>query len=356
MNRDDSGIAEKPVFFERNRVSRVYTGGKLFHDFFGDAEEDGFRPEEWIASGVRAINGGGGDTREGLSVVEGTDILFCDLIAAERERMIGRRDSLGVLVKVLDSAVRLPVQAHPDKPFSRKHFHSDFGKAEAWVVLATRENAKIHFGFKERMTKARFDEAIERSETDRSAMERLLNAVPAKPGDVYFIPPKAVHAIGFGCLILEIQEPTDFTIQPEAWCGDYRLSPEEKTLGLDRDAVLECFDYSLFGEEAVRLGQKRARPLRAENGLVSEDLIGPEDTDCFALRRHRFQNRALNALKAPAVYIVTRGEGRLFGPDGVDRALKKGDYFFLPACASGRYGVLGETPVELLECLPPSKP
>jgi len=356
MNRDLSRIAEQPVFFERNRVSRVYTGGKLFRGFFGDADEDGFKPEEWIASNVRAINRDSGDAQEGLSVVQGTGILFSELIAAERERMIGGRDSLGVLVKVLDSAVRLPVQAHPDKRFSEKHFHSRYGKAEAWVVLATRENAKIHFGFKERMTKERFLEAIEKSETDKSAMEQLLNEIPAEPGDVYFIPPKAVPAIGRGCLILEIQEPTDFTIQPEAWCGDYHLSPEEKYLGLDRDAALECFDYSLFGEEAIRLGRKRARLLRAEDGLVSEGLIGPEDTDCFALQRHRFENRSLDHLAAPAVYIVTKGEGRLFGPDGYGRALKKGDYIFLPACASGLYGVMGETPMELLECLPPAKP
>ena len=219
MHRDLYQHAEKPVFFERNRVSRVYTGGKLFHGFFGDAEEDGFQPEEWIASSVRALNRDNGDALEGLSVVEGTGILFSDLIAAERERMIGGRDSLGVLVKILDSAIRLPVQAHPDKPFSEMYFHSRYGKAEAWVVLATRENAKIHFGFKERMTKERFLEAIEQSETDKCAMEHLLNEIPAEPGDVYFIPLKAVHAIGRGCLILEVQEPTDFTIQPEAWSG-----------------------------------------------------------------------------------------------------------------------------------------
>lgn len=29
-------LAKKPIFFERNRVFRVYKGGKLFHDFFGD--------------------------------------------------------------------------------------------------------------------------------------------------------------------------------------------------------------------------------------------------------------------------------------------------------------------------------
>jgi len=355
MSWNLSEIAERPVFFERNRVARVYTGGKLFHGFFGDADEDGLFPEEWIASSVRAINRDSLDPREGLSIVRGTDVSFDELIARERQRMIGGRENLGILVKVLDSAIRLPVQAHPDKPFSRKYFGSAFGKAEAWAVLATRENAKIYFGFKEQMTKERFLEAIERSEADKNAMEGLLNAIPARPGDVYFIPPKAVHAIGPGCLILEIQEPTDFTIQPEAWCGDYKLTDGEKYLGLSRDAALECFDYAISGEAAVRLGRKQPKTVLREDGLVTESLIGQEDTGCFSLLRHRVRSRALN-LPGPAVYIVTEGEGALSGAEGDLCEVKKGDYFFLPACASGRYSVRAGTSLELLECLPPDGP
>ena len=59
-----------------------------------------------------------------------------------------------------------------------------------------------------------------------------------------FIPAKAVHAIGPGCLILEVQEPTDFTIQPERWCGDYHLSDNEMYIGLNKDDALSVFDYS----------------------------------------------------------------------------------------------------------------
>ena len=39
---------KQPIFFERNRVGRVYTGGKLFAGFFGDEPVDNFLPEEWI--------------------------------------------------------------------------------------------------------------------------------------------------------------------------------------------------------------------------------------------------------------------------------------------------------------------
>lgn len=200
---DTVKLASQPVFFEKNRVFRVYTGGKLFSEFFGDDSEDGFHPEEWICSSTKALNEGSTDEFEGLSTIKGTDIHFNELIDQQRELMLGDRKGLDVLVKALDSAIRLPVQAHPDKAFSRKNFNSEFGKAESWLVLATREGASIYFGFKDGVTKEDFEKAVEDAETDKTAMERLLNKIPVKPGDVYFIPAKAVHAIGYGCLILE---------------------------------------------------------------------------------------------------------------------------------------------------------
>lgn len=352
MQTKESEIAKRPVFFERNRVFRVYTGGKLFHNFFGDTEEDGFYPEEWIASSVRALNRDKSNPKEGISKVAGEGIYLDDLIRMQRETMLGDRKSMGILVKVLDSAVRLPVQAHPDKAFSRQYFHSEFGKVESWIVLATRENAKIYFGFKEQMTEARFLDAVKRSETEKDAMEALLNSIPAKAGDVYLIPARAVHAIGYGCLILEVQEPTDFTIQPEAWCGDYRLNDFEKYLGLNRDAALKCFDYSLFGDHAVQVGKKTPKVFRRQPGLACESLIGSGDTSCFSVNRYQIDGAQLPALSAPAVCIVTDGVGEISGPDGYAHSLAKGDYFFLPAYTNGRYAISGKS-LELVQCLPP---
>ena len=56
-----------PIFFEGNRVSRVYTGGKLFSELFGCECEAGFFPEEWIASAVEAVNSAPKKEREGVS-------------------------------------------------------------------------------------------------------------------------------------------------------------------------------------------------------------------------------------------------------------------------------------------------
>ncbi len=76
----------EPIFFEKNRVFRVYLGGALFSDFFGDDSTDGFYPEEWICSSTKALNEGSTDPYEGLSTILGTDIHFDELLEKEKPR------------------------------------------------------------------------------------------------------------------------------------------------------------------------------------------------------------------------------------------------------------------------------
>lgn len=349
---DTVKLASQPVFFEKNRVFRVYTGGKLFSEFFGDDSQDSFYPEEWICSSTKALNEGSTDEFEGLSTIKGTDIHFNELIDQQRELMLGDRKGLDVLVKALDSAIRLPVQAHPDKAFSRKNFNSEFGKAESWLVLATREGASIYFGFKDGVTKEDFEKAVEDAETDKTAMERLLNKIPVKPGDVYFIPAKAVHAIGYGCLILEVQEPTDFTIQPERWCGDYRLSEREMYLTLEKETALSVFDYS-YNLEKVENECKKTPVIIYENGgCKKECLIGKDDTPCFGVERYIVNGGETEKLPAPCVYVVTEGAGKLTG-DGYEKDIKKGDYFFMPYSCEEKYTVQSDSELTLTACIPP---
>ena len=349
---DTVKLASQPVFFEKNRVFRVYTGGKLFSEFFGDDSQDSFYPEEWICSSTKALNEGSTDEFEGLSTIKGTDIHFNELIDQQRELMLGDRKGLDVLVKALDSAIRLPVQAHPDKAFSRKNFNSEFGKAESWLVLATREGASIYFGFKDGVTKEDFEKAVEDAETDKTAMERLLNKIPVKPGDVYFIPAKAVHAIGYGCLILEVQEPTDFTIQPERWCGDYRLSEREMYLTLEKETALSVFDYSYNLEKVENECKKTPVIIYENDGCKKECLIGKDDTPCFGVERYIVNGGETEKLPAPCVYVGTEGAGKLTG-DGYEKDIKKGDYFFMPYSCEGKYTVQSDSELTLTACIPP---
>ena len=337
-------MIKEPVFFERNRVGRVYTGGKLFHGFFGDEPVDGFLPEEWIASSVKALNKEMASEKEGVSRIKDSDTYFDALLAKYPEELLGSKQKMRILVKILDSAVRLPAQAHPDKAFSGKHFQSEYGKTESWIILDTRPGAKIYFGFKDGVDKEVFSAAIDASKTDKDAMERLMEYCEPKVGDVFLVPAKTVHAIGAGCLILEVQEPTDFTIQPEHWCADYELNDREMYIGLSKEDAMDCFSF-----DKAPSAQLTPETAVHENGVKVERVVKPSDTDCFIINRITLENGTYcPSLKdSYGVYIVTNGCGELCG-EGYVKEIKKGDYFFMPACLMNRYTLKGN--LSVVEC------
>ncbi len=349
----DKNLVYGPVFFEQNRARRCYTGGALFAEFFGDESIDGIQPEEWVCSTTEALNDNSFDEHienEGVSVVRGTNILFPDLINEYTTEMLGKREDLGVLVKMLDSAIRLPVQAHPDKAFAKKYLNSEYGKTEAWLIVATRPNACIFFGFKNKISKEDFYKAVENSANEKNCMEELLNRVPVKAGDVFLIRAKAVHAIGAGCLILEVQEPTDFTIQPEHYCGETKLNSQTMFLGLEPTIALDCFNYDSYGEKAVEEGRQLPVVNYDKDGVREETLISYNDTPCFALKRVTLSDGTYCGLDECSVSVVLDGEGTVCAPNG-NYKVKKGDYFFTPTVCADKIKICGK--LEFAICLPP---
>lgn len=345
----DPKLTTRPIFFDQNRVYRVYLGGLGIDRLRGQqGEGDGFFPEEWIASCVKAINPRYFGPRDGVSVVEGTQIFFDDLLRDYAPTLLGPR-RYDCLVKYLDSAIRLPMQVHPTREFARRHFGSPYGKTEAWLVLATRPGAKIYFGFSRPIDKRELARLEERSETQRDIMTGILAGVDAHVGDVYLIRAGLIHAIGAGCTILEVQEPTDFTIQPERWCGDTHISTQEEYIGLDKDVALDCFDYTMVGDKALASARIRPRVVSEGAGCRVECLIGYDDTPCFAENRITLTGASYTPTFGPSVWIVLSGSGTLTGED-YHRDIKAGDYFFLPYAAQGRFALQGD--LVAVECLP----
>jgi mannose-6-phosphate isomerase len=166
---------------------------------------------------------------------------------------------------------------------------------------------------------------------------------------VWLIPARVAHAIGAGCLILEVQEPTDFTIQPERWCDRYQLSDQEMYLGLDKEVALSCFDLRQAGSPVLARGRKLPQPNGENNGCKKEVLIAFSDTPCFAVNRYTVKTSCV--LRNLAVYVVTKGEGELASPAG-KCSLGKGMYFFVPFAAK-EVSVSSKSELELVECLPP---
>jgi mannose-6-phosphate isomerase len=239
------------------------------------------------------------------------------------------------------------MQVHPTREYSRKFFNSPYGKAESWIILATRPDACIYYGFSREVSREEFEAAVDKSLEDTSVMTNFVNRVEVKPGDVFFVPAGVIHAIGPGCLMLEAQEPSDFTVQPEHWCGDYQLNDHEMYLGLERKIANDCFDFSRYGEEVIRQGKKEPKLLAETENTRLESLIGPEDTTCFSVDRFTVSGGTALLTAGAGVHVVEEGEGMIRCGD-FEHSLKKGDYFFLPVCAAGETAVEGQ--LKLLIC------
>ena len=110
-----------------------------------------------------------------------------------------------MLVKLIDAKQDLSVQVHPSDAYALKNENS-FGKTEMWYIVEADEGAGIYLGFKETITQAQFEQAIE-----NNTLTELLNFFEVKAGDCYFIPSGTIHAIATGCLICEIQQNSNLT-------------------------------------------------------------------------------------------------------------------------------------------------
>ena len=210
--------------------------------------------------------------------------------------------------------------------------------------MGTRPGAKIYFGFKDGVDEKMFSEAIDASISDKNAMEHLMKYVEPKVGDVFLVPAKTIHAIGAGCLILEVQEPTDFTIQPEHWCADYKLDDSEMYVGLSKTEAMECFSFDKAPNPKII-----PTTVFESSGVKVESLIKPENTDCFVINRITVSNGEyiINTKESYGVYIVTDGHGKLNGKKYC-KTIKKGDYFFMPASLMGKFSFTGN--LEVVEC------
>ena len=353
--------ASAPLFFESNRVWRCYIGGALLDSFVGHAPgADTYFPEDWLASCVLAVNGEHSQgPEEGLSHVRSDchppGALLRDVIASDPRAYLGDAMGMSLLCKYLDSAVRLPIQCHPDREFARQFYGSEHGKTESWLILGTREidgeEPYLLMGFKPGIDPAEFARTVQ--EQDIPAMEAMLHRVPVQTGDVYFIPGRFPHAIGPGVFMLEVQEPSDWVVQPERYCAGTRLSDRDMWGPLDPETALTCFRYEGESMEEVR-GRLQKQPVlvnSTEGGSLSR-IIGPETTDCFGVDRLQVTDKFTLEPSAPYyLVVVTSGKGKVASGGGV-AGIRQGDVFFVPNGARRLQFWAPNQPLEAYVCLP----
>jgi mannose-6-phosphate isomerase len=298
----------KPARLRPTRVYRFYRGGALIDRLRGEPERDSEYPEDWVGSVVAANNPGRDEPFAGLSRLEDGRLLR-DAIKQDRASW----GTPNLLVKLLDPVERLPVHAHPDREFARLELGSEYGKTEAWIVVTTRDaDAEVWLGLREDVDPDTYRGWIERQ--DRSALLDSLHHLTVRAGDVVFVPAGVPHAIGAGALIVELQEPTDYSIICE-WDG-FPIAPENSHLGLGWDRAIAALRLDAY-EPSLGLPEA-ARPFF--------------DVDDVAAPAGRF-----------GVLLVLEGEGEIDG-----ERVRAGDAFVLPA-AVDPFDVRGE--LRVLRCL-----
>lgn len=363
--------SRRPLKLRSNRVWRTYSGGRLIDEWQGNGEpQDGDKPEEWVSSVIRAANAGREELVEGLSLVDAEDGLVRSLkevIESDPESYLGPAHfreygtSLAVLVKVLDAAERLTIQVHPDPQFAMERFRSRFGKTEAWYVIGGRSvdgvAPYVLMGFKPHITREIWKGLFEAQ--DIPGMLEALHRIPVAPGDLFLVRGGVPHAIGSGCLMIEIQEPTDLTLRTERTTPrGLRLADQACHQGLGFEGMLDCFHYDAFSrDEMLRRCKLVPRLIRNEDGGTETVLIGPEATSRF--RMHELNVRDMMSAGAPASFaiaIVLKGQGHVRTEAGSRvMAVKQGDSLFLPHQAGATLWAAGCGSGELrvVLCYPP---
>ncbi len=334
---------KKPLLQTENRVRRTYRGGKALDAFLGkETQSDSFAPEDWISSFTEAKNK---DFIEGEGIsrvlIDGEEVPLPDAISPN-DFGIGRSES-GVLVKLLDAGERLGIQVHPTPDFSLKYFSSPHGKTECWHILSAEKDAAVYIGFKEGITKDEWKRLFLSQDID--GMLSWLHRLSVKAGDTVLVKAGTPHAIGAKCFLLEIQEPTDYTMRVEKTTvsGDV-LTPMQVHYGVGEEALLDCFIYEGLSEDEAR-DRYFLKSQKGSKGFTEEMYVTYDDTLCFALGVLK-DGEKLTPDSFITLVVTHPGELKI-GETLLN--VKRGDKLFVPfGCGS-----VHSDKAEVIVCFPP---
>lgn len=322
-----------PIVLPSNRPpERFYRGGARISAFRGEEEAAPREPEDWVGS-TTTIRG---EEALGLTTLPDGRLLR-DAIEADPVAWLGDRHArrwgsdARLLVKLLDAGQRLPVHAHPHDDFAASHLGRTHGKAEAWYIL---EGGTVHVGLREDVAVEALADLVGRQDVE--ALLGLLHVIEVHPGDVVWVPPGELHAIGAGVLLLELQQPEDLSILLE-WEGFEIDGPQEGHLGLGFDLALTA---------VTRTARSVAETGALVHAAPSSGSVFPRDADeYFRLVRMPVHGAAI-VEPGFAIVVVVRGTVAVAG-----QSLAAGATVLVPA-AAGRLEASGDG--ELLVARPPA--
>ena len=334
----------EPVLLDHAGAWRVYLGGSRIRALRGDtAPMDDHFPEEWIASVVEAA-GLGASPGDGLSRLRETPFSTLRSVIAEApEAWLGedfvRRHGAdcGVLLKLLDAAERLNVQIHPTRKAAERIWGVPHGKLECWHFLNGRSidgrPPCFYLGLRQEVTEKTLRQAF-----NSGISQRILDCMyrfPAVPGQTVLVEGGVPHAIGAGCLLMELQEPSDLTLRLEKRTASGTEVPDAQChMGAGYDALFSMVQYTHLTREETREAYF-IPPKVVENspgGTVTQ-LLGHDRCSYFSMEQVDVRT-SLTLKSCVAFYglFVLSGHGSLqCGAKSIP--LAPGDQLFVPGGA-----------------------
>ncbi len=281
-------IKLKPAFKDY-----IWGGTRLRDDYKMESEKSPLA-EAWVLSCHPDGESVGAEGEfEGKSLSEIINILGKDCLGNNAQRF----QFFPILIKLIDAKQSLSVQVHPTDEYALKN-ENQYGKTEMWYVVDCDEGACLYYGFKEEISREEF----KRRTTDNTLTD-VLNKVPVKKGECFFITSGTIHAIGEGILIAEIQQNSNCTYRvydfgrlgadgkPRELHIDKALEVTERTapkipFGKPQSDTLASCEYftaihhEINGEKTLSVGEDSFSSILCVDGSLMVDSVELKAGEC----------------------------------------------------------------------------
>ena len=258
---------------------------------------------------------------QGKTLNELLEIYPEEILGTKVYRQFGKQFPL--LFKFLDAHEDLSIQLHPNDELAKKR-HNSFGKTEMWYVMQADEGARIIVGFKEKSSPEEYLQHLE-----NKTLTTILEEIPVKKGDVFFLETGTIHAIGAGIVIAEIQQTSDITYRVYDWD---RVDANGNSRELHINMALEAINYN-----KLETSKQYNKKINTSNEVVNCPYFA---TNFIPLDGELSFKENTNSFK---VFMCTEGKFDLvYNNEKI--AIKKGETVLLPAVIAN-YILVGKASV-----------
>jgi mannose-6-phosphate isomerase len=217
-----------------------------------------------------------------------------------------------LLLKLLFTSEPLSIQVHPDDDFARS-IGLPNGKTEAWYILAATPDARVALGLKRHLTPQQLRAAIRDGSIATLAQWR-----PVAKGDIIFVPAGAIHAIGAGIVLAEIQQRSDTTFRLFDY-GRQRELHEESAVAVSDAGPVQAQSGSrrLTTARTVLIASPHFVIERIELPSNSSWTLDADQETWILVTEGRARIGVTNTAVGDAIFIKTDSASIEVGPDGM---------------------------------------